>query len=48
MGISFYYSAEIFKNNFCHSPTVCGHEFSEQQNMFLVNTESDYTFLVRV
>ena len=46
MGMSSYYSAETVKNIFCHSPTVCGHEFSEQQNMFLTNPESDYTFFV--
>lgn len=46
MGMSSYYSAETFKNIFCHSPTMCGHEFSEQQNMFLTNTESDNIFFV--
>ena len=45
MGMSSYYSAETVKNIFCSSPTVCGHEFSEQQNMFLTNPESDYTFV---
>lgn len=41
-------SGETFKNSFCHSPTMCSHDFSEQQICFsLTLSQITISLLVR-